>query len=102
MTRGSTWGERKVVVLTEAAGKRRIFRYPFEDFEERDGADAWRVVVPSGSVEVRRANGLEIDAVLLDELTAYVNSPAGQPRLVRRVTAAKRGRLSGLAHVYTP
>jgi len=73
------WGDRKLLIAMEADGSRRVFRYPFDDYEERDGDKLWRATGPSANVEVRSSRGLLVDASLLDELTAYVNSPANRP-----------------------
>ncbi|HET9956687.1 MAG TPA: RHS repeat-associated core domain-containing protein, partial [Polyangiaceae bacterium] len=78
------FGDRKLLISIDGTGSRRIYRYPFEDFEERNGSEAWRVDTPGGEVELRRSNGLELDAVLIDELTAYVNAPSGQPQPLPR------------------
>lgn len=72
-------GQRKLLIVTEGTSK-RVFRYPFEEYEERQGDKLYHVRGGELSVEYHTAPGLSIDAALLEELSSYVNAPAGKPK----------------------
>jgi RHS repeat-associated protein len=74
------WGDRRIVVLTEPGGRKRVFRYPFSEFQDRDGEAVYSTSAMGVNAELRRSPGLEMDALLLDELTAYVNAPQDKPK----------------------
>jgi RHS repeat-associated protein len=78
------FGERRLLVSTPAAGAKEIHRFPLQGYEERAGDFVWHVSGTGFDVEARRAAGLRVDAVLLDELTAYVNAPANKPKPLPR------------------
>ena len=72
-------GTRKLLIVTEGSTK-RVYRYPFPEYEERQAEKVYRVQSSGVSVEYHSAPGLAIDATLLDELTSYVNTPSGKPK----------------------
>jgi RHS repeat-associated protein len=73
-------GGRRLLLVILPGGQKQVYRYPVDGYEQRMGDEVWRVRAGGQDVELRRALGLRMDATLLDELTAYVNAPAGKPK----------------------
>jgi RHS repeat-associated protein len=74
------FGQRRLLLVTQPGGHRDVYRYPVDGYEERADDSVWRTDAPGFQAEVRQARGLPVDAMLLDELTAYVNAPQGKPK----------------------
>jgi RHS repeat-associated protein len=83
------WGTRRLVtvdLVQQNAGsapvpRRHVFRYVFEDYQERRGDAVWSFDTGTAEVEVRRSKGVIIPGTyLLDELNAYAKDPTGKPK----------------------
>lgn len=73
------FGERRIVVRHVPGQTDQVFRYPFPQYQERDGVPVW-MLEASAAVEVARAPGIPIDSYLYAELSQYVQRlEAGLP-----------------------
>lgn len=73
-------GERRVVTVSAPGAPVDVSRYPLPDYEQHGADELWRGAAPGVNVELRRTQGLRIDAALLDDLTAYLATPQSAPK----------------------
>ncbi|MCP4607077.1 MAG: RHS repeat protein, partial [Proteobacteria bacterium] len=75
-------GEKKVTVIKKPGEPDKVFRYVSGGYQIRDGKETWFVGGGQGKAEISKAEGLEVDLALLDELTAYVKDPGNHKKPV--------------------
>lgn len=73
-------GERRLLLVEKPAKSPDVYSYPVANYETRNGDEHWKLSAGLATAEVMRAEGLRVDAFLLDELTQYVLSPAGKEK----------------------
>ena len=73
-------GDRRLMLVERAGEAPEIYAYPIAGYEIRNGDEHWKLSAGAATAEVTRAEGLRVDAFLLDELTTYVASPEGKQK----------------------
>lgn len=83
------WGKRAIAIASQQGGSTRVRRYIGSGYEVRDLVlatgevetdELWLVGTGLGSAEIRRAAGVDVDAFLLNQLSAYADGAARQLR----------------------
>ncbi|MCP4593634.1 MAG: hypothetical protein GY842_23095, partial [bacterium] len=74
--------DRKLTIIRRSGEPAKIIQYISQDYQIRDGEETWFLSGGHGQVEISRAEGLEIDLALLDEMERYVADPDGHKKPV--------------------
>lgn len=83
------WGQRAMGIASEAGGPSRVHRYVSASYEVRQLAhttgdtqtdEIFRVGAGASTTEIRRSDGVDVDAVLLNQLSALVPEEGVAPQ----------------------
>jgi RHS repeat-associated protein len=67
-------GARRLAIV-EKDCKKKIYRYPYENYQIRNGDKTWIVKGGSGKLEISESKGLRATGNLVDEMIKYKNLP---------------------------
>lgn len=73
-------GERRLALVYRTGKPVEVHRFIAPEYEIHDGEEVWFAGGAAAQAEIVRSRGFKIDALLLDELTQYVNGVRAGPK----------------------